>query len=102
MASSVYPVGTNNLGEFLAVVRALRYLHEKGSEIPVYSDSVSAIAWVRKKRVNTNLNRNADTEALWRDIDEAIQWLHDHDYANPLLKWETKTWGESKADFGRK
>lgn len=101
-ASSVYPVGTNNLGEFLAVVHALRYLHETGSDIPVYSDSVSALAWVRNKRANTNLKRNADTETLWQDIDDAIQWLHTHDYANPVLKWETKAWGEVKADFGRK
>jgi ribonuclease HI len=101
-ASRVYPVGTNNLGEFLAVVHALRYLHEQESEIPVYSDSVSAIAWVRDKRVKTNLARNRDTEALWQHIDLAIQWLYEHMYPNPILKWETKAWGEVKADFGRK
>lgn len=101
-ASPVYPVGTNNLGEFLAVVHALRYLHEQGSDMPVYSDSVSAIAWVKNKRVKTNLVRNADTEKLWQDIDNAIEWLYDHTYENPILKWETKIWGEAKADFGRK
>ncbi|MCC2248877.1 ribonuclease H family protein [Virgibacillus sp. AGTR] len=101
-ASDVYPVGTNNLGEFLAVVRALKHLYELNSDIPVYSDSVSAIAWVRNIRVNTNLKRNADTKKLWQDIDAAIQWLYDHDYQNPVLKWETKVWGEVKADFGRK
>lgn len=101
-ASSVYPVGTNNLGEFLAVVHALRYLYEQGSDIPVYSDSVSALAWVRNKRVKTNLVQNADTETLWQDIEDAIGWLYDHDYPNPVLKWETKAWGEVKADFGRK
>jgi ribonuclease HI len=101
-ASRKYPVGTNNLGEFLAVVHALRHLHDQGSEIPVYSDSVSAIAWVRNKRVKTNLARNHETEALWRDIDFAVNWLFDHDYKNPILKWETKAWGEVKADFGRK
>ncbi|MGX1266633.1 ribonuclease HI [Rossellomorea marisflavi] len=101
-ASEKYPVGTNNLGEFLAVVHALRYLHDQGSAIPVYSDSVSAIAWVRNKRVKTNLERNQKTESLWQDIDAAVDWLYDHDYPNPILKWETKAWGEVKADFGRK
>lgn len=101
-ASRKYPVGTNNLGEFLAVVHALRHLHDQGSEIPVYSDSVSAIAWVRNKRVKTNLERNPETEVLWRDIDFAVDWLYTHDYKNPILKWETKAWGEVKADFGRK
>ena len=101
-ASEKYPVGTNNLGEFLAVVHALRHLYESGSTIPIYSDSVSAIAWVRNKRVKTNLERNQNTEALWRDIDAAVDWLYDHDYPNPILKWETKAWGEVKAAFGRK
>lgn len=101
-ASEVYPVGTNNLGEFLAVVHALRYLHDQDSDMPVYSDSVSALAWVRNKRVKTNLVRNADTEKLWQDIEDATSWLYDHAYENPILKWETKSWGESKADFGRK
>lgn len=101
-SSRVYPVGTNNLGEFLAVVHALRYLHEKGSDMPVYSDSVSAIAWVRNRHVKTNLVRKRETEALWQHIDLAIEWLYKHDYPNPILKWETKIWGEVKADFGRK
>lgn len=100
--SAIYPVGTNNLGEFLAVVHALRVLYEKNSIEPVYSDSVTALAWVRNKRANTNLKRNTTTEALWQDIDDAIHWLQTHDYQNPVLKWETKTWGEVKADFGRK
>ncbi|MCA1012802.1 RNase H family protein [Halobacillus halophilus] len=100
--SKVYPVGTNNLGEFLAVVHALKYLHDQGSRVPVYSDSHTALAWVRNRRANTNLKRNADTEGLWQDIDAAIQWLHTHEFPNPVLKWETKSWGEVKADFGRK
>lgn len=101
-ASKEYPVGTNNIGEFLAVVHALRYLHEKGSDMPVYSDSISAIAWVRNRHVKTNLTRNHETEGLWQHIDLAIEWLYDHDHQNPILKWETKAWGEVKADFGRK
>lgn len=100
--SRKYPVGTNNIGEFLAIVHALRYLHEKGSDMPIYSDSVSAIAWVRNKHVKTNLIRNQETEALWQHIDLSIKWLYEHTYENPILKWETKQWGEVKADFGRK
>lgn len=102
-ASKLYPVGTNNLGEFLAIVDGLRYLKSIGdTTTPIYSDSVSAIAWVRSRRVKSNLYRNAKTHELWVDIDKAIDWLYDNDYQNPILKWETKCWGESKADFGRK
>jgi len=100
--SATYAVGTNNIGEFLAIVDGLKYLTERGSDMPIYSDSVSGIAWVRNKRVKTSLPRNKDTENLFKAIDSAIDWLYDHTYNNPILKWDTVQWGESKADFGRK
>lgn len=101
--SPIYPVGTNNLGEFLAVVKALRYLNEiNDPDTIVYTDSVSAIAWVRNEQVNSMLKRNQKTAQLWWDIDEALEWLYDHPIRNPIVKWETPLWGESKADFGRK
>lgn len=101
--SPIYPVGTNNLGEFLAVVKALRYLQENNdSDTIIYTDSVSAIAWVRNGKVNSMLKQNKDTAQLWRAIDEALDWLLRNNYKNPIIKWETRLWGESKADFGRK
>ncbi|MBP1970518.1 ribonuclease HI [Virgibacillus natechei] len=94
--------GTNNIGEFLAIVHALALMKEKDSTLPVYSDSRTAISWVRKKHVNTTIPRNESTEYLWKVIDRAITWLNHNTYSNKILKWETKLWGESKADFGRK
>lgn len=94
--------GTNNIGEFLAIVHALAYLKQRDSMMPIYSDSNTAITWVNNKRVNTNVKRNENTEHLWRLIDRALYWLHHNTYSNRLLKWDTKKWGESKADFGRK
>lgn len=101
-SSPLFPVGTNNIGEFLAVVDALRYLQEIGSDMPVYTDSVSAIAWVRNRRPKTTLVRAENTEALFAAMDAAVDWLHHNTYSNPVLKWQTEAWGESKADFGRK
>lgn len=101
-ASHVYPVGTNNLGEFLAVVDALKYLKEKALDLPVYTDSKSAIAWVRDKRVKTTLKRDESTEALWVAVEDALQWLLKQSQTNTVLKWQTEQWGESKADYGRK
>lgn len=102
-ASKVFPVATNNIGEFLAVADALKYLHENDDHTtPIYSDSVSAIAWVRDRKVNSKLPRNNDTKELWDAIDHAIIWLNNHEYQNKVLKWNTEAWGESKADYGRK
>lgn len=94
--------GTNNLGEFLAIVHALAYLKMQGSNKAVYSDSMNAIKWVKQKKVSTTLERDASTEEIWKLIDRAERWLRHNEYDNPLLKWDTKAWGEIKADYGRK
>jgi ribonuclease HI len=96
------PNGTNNIGEFIAIVHALALMKEKNRNLPVYSDSLTAISWVRKKKANTNIPRNKTTEQLWNLIERAEKWLHNNTYSNQILKWETKKWGEIKADFGRK
>lgn len=96
------PNGTNNIGEYLAIVHALALMKQKNSHLPVYSDSQTAIGWVRKKQVNTTIPRDKSTEHLWDAIDRATNWLRNNKYTNEILKWETKWWGESKADYGRK
>ena len=94
--------GTNNIGEFLALVHGLAVLKQKGFDMPVYSDSVNAISWVKQKRCKTKLPRTAETEQLFLLIERAEKWLKENTYSTPILKWETKEWGEIPADFGRK
>lgn len=94
--------GTNNIGEFLAIVHALAMLGQKGWDMPVYSDSRNAISWVKQKKCRTKLPRTAETEELFTIIERAEKWLRENTYTTPVLKWETKEWGEIPADFGRK
>jgi ribonuclease HI len=94
--------GTNNIGEFLAIVHALALLQQKGIEMTVYSDSKTAQCWVRQKKVKTTLKRTQETEKLFQLIERAENWLCTHSYTTPILKWETEKWGEVPADFGRK
>ncbi|AWB43042.1 ribonuclease H [Paenibacillus sp. CAA11] len=96
------PNGTNNLGEFLAIVHSLAYLKKLGSKKTVYSDSRTALKWVREKKVATSLPRNASTQEVWDLVDRALSWLKNNSYENKVLKWETQEWGEIKADYGRK
>ncbi|NTW25748.1 MAG: ribonuclease H [Lentimicrobium sp.] len=97
-----YPEGTNNIGEFLAIVHGLGYLKKYGLKIPVYTDSRTAIAWVKKKKANTKIKPGAKNAALLDLIQRAEAWLQNNTWDNPILKWETKDWGEIPADFGRK
>lgn len=94
--------GTNNIGEFLAIVHALALLHKSGKPTPIYTDSVNALKWVAKKKCNTKLKQTERNRILFEWIARAEKWLRENKFSNPLLKWETKQWGEIPADFGRK
>lgn len=96
-------IGTNNMGEFLAIVHGLQWLKEKNKlETPIYSDSMTAMKWVKNKKAQSTLKRDKETEYIWSLVEKAETWLKDNDYSNPILKWETEKWGEIKADYGRK
>jgi ribonuclease HI len=95
-------IGTNNLGEFLAIVHALAMLKKQGKTTPIYSDSRTARAWVKQKQVRSKLPRTDATAEVWALADRALAWLENNDYSNELLDWKTDEWGEIRADFGRK
>ena len=97
-----YEHGTNNVGEFLGLVHALALCKKKDLALPIYSDSESALAWVKDKKCKTELARDARNAELFDLIERAEKWLAENDYPNPILKWETEAWGENPADFGRK
>lgn len=94
--------GTNNVGEFLALVHGLALLKQKGSNLPIYSDSRNAISWVKKKKCKTLLEREPINEPIFDLIERAEKWLNTNTYTTTILKWETSEWGEIPADFGRK
>ena len=95
--------GTNNVGEFLAIVHALALMKQQGiTDKVIYSDSYNAILWVSKRQCKTKLPRTAKTIELFNIIERAEKWLKNNPITVPIIKWETKKWGEIPADFGRK
>lgn len=97
-----FEYGTNNIGEFLALVHGLALLKQQNSPLPIYSDSVNAISWVRQKKCKTKLEPNEKNKELFDLIARAENWLRNNNYSTPIHKWNTKEWGEIPADFGRK
>ena len=93
---------TNNIGEFLALVHGIAILEKDLKKKIIYSDSITAMSWVRKKRCQTKLGRNKENEEVFILVDRAIVWLKENKYSAIIKKWETKNWGEIPADFGRK
>lgn len=94
--------GTNNIGEFLAIVHGLAFLKQNGSDLPLYSDSRNAILWIQKKKCKTLLEREPANKPIFDLIERAERWLNTNTYTTRILKWETSEWGEIPADFGRK
>lgn len=97
-----FEMGTNNIGEFLALVHGLSYLKKQGLQMPIYSDSKIAISWVKKGQCRTSLPITSENKPLFDLVKRAEKWLQNNTYTNKILKWETKAWGEIPADFGRK
>ena len=98
----VYKEATNNIGEFLAIVHGLALLKKQNSDWPIYSDSITAISWIKAKKCKTKLERTANNAEVFARIEAAEKWLATNTYTTKIYKWDTKAWGEIPADFGRK
>jgi ribonuclease HI len=98
-----YKYGTNNVGEFLALVHALAFLEKgKDKDTAIYTDSRTALSWLSHQRVKTTLKKNKTNEVLFKMMDRAVEWIKTHEWSRKIIKWDTKNWGEIPADFGRK
>ena len=94
--------GTNNIGEFLAIVHGLAFEEKQGLRLPLYSDSVNAQKWIRNGICKTTLQETAENAQIFELIRRAESWLRTHTFRVPIYKWDTPNWGEIPADFGRK
>ncbi|WP_419511415.1 ribonuclease H [Alistipes sp.] len=89
---------TANVGEFLGVVTAARYILEH-NYVPavIYTDSTTAISWYRAGRAAT---RRRSPDVLRAEVFLRLM-------AVPLATveirhWDTRRWGEIPADYGEK
>lgn len=95
--------GTNNIGEFLAVVHALALCRKNGwDNVTIYSDSRTALSWTRYGKAKTTLKPTPANASWFPMIARAENWLAQNPRHNTVLKWQTEVWGEVPADFGRK
>jgi len=106
-------VATNNITEFLAVVHAIGEAIKRNVKIEIYTDSTTALSWVKYKKCNTSLkpgrftdnaiNLQLRAEKFLKSLNLDISESDVIKIGNiELLKWWTQSWGEIPADFGRK
>ena len=97
-----FPRATNNVGEFLAIVHGLSLIKKHGFDIPIYTDSMTALSRVRKKKHTPVILPTEENEEVIELLARAEEWLRNNTYDTPIYKWNTPLWGEIPADFGRK
>lgn len=89
---------TVNIGEFLGVVTAIKYILENDySPRIIYTDSITAIAWVRDKKTASKKKYPAlkKAEIFLKAMSEEIDKIE-------ILHWDNNKLGEIPADFGHK
>ena len=74
--------GTNNIGEFLALVHGLAFLKQRNSELPIYTDSKTALAWLRVKKTKSLLEKTPENAILFELVARAEKWLSENTYNN--------------------
>mgnify|MGYP003616892205 CR=1 FL=1 len=83
-------IATNNIAEFIALCHAIRDFPTS----TIYSDSVTAMAWVKNKKANSSYE--------YPRLEKIEDWLKTLDKLPKIEKWRTKEGGEIPADFGLK
>jgi ribonuclease HI len=93
---------TINIGAFLAVCHALAFCAKRGLETPIYSDSQTALTWIRNRKCGSALTRTAANLKTFDLVDRAEKWLASHQWRNSVLQWNTRAWGPIPANLKRK
>lgn len=89
---------TINIGEFLGVVDAIKYIIAHNYSPPIiYTDSITAIAWFKAKRTASKKSNRALAKAevflkAYATVVDKIEVRH----------WDNREWSETPADFGEK
>ena len=88
---------TINIGEFLALVEGIKYIIANNKPKIIFSDSVTAISWVRNKNTASK-KRNKIVQMAEIYLKIAAYWVDKIE----IIHWDNRTWGEIPADFGNK
>ena len=83
-------------------MHALALCKKNNLTVTIYTDSITALAWLRDKHAKTTLGVNAMNPELFDLLKRAEAWLKANTFPNRVVKWETDQWGEIPADYNRK
>ena len=108
-ACGPFEMGSNNVGEYIALVRAIQWLceHDAAGMDALYSDSRTAISWVSGGRGSNSSLGPRMGQLLRSELAACDSWITTSKEAvtqanRRLLHWNTPEWGEIPADYGRK
>jgi ribonuclease HI len=105
-------VATNNIAEFIGLGHAVLFAIQAGYDY-VYTDSQTALSWLKKKHVNSKLPDSPVTRKSRDYLDRIMDKISDFNiYSDGIdltvndkvkvCKWYTSEYGEIPSDFGLK
>lgn len=99
--SGIYQNTTVNIMEFLAIACAILIIdsNENFKDYSIYSDSATALTWIRNKEIKTNNSPDPNT---LNELRAAIEYIKVRPGNIPVKKWNTKVLKDIPADFKRK
>lgn len=101
--SEIYEVGTVNIGEYIALLRGMKYLLDRElAERVIYTDSIVAMSRFRKGTPQTDLYKVESNKDLRHVLEQWHAWRIKTNPCIEVIKRNTKSRGEIPADFGRK
>jgi ribonuclease HI len=106
-------IATNNIAEYLGVCHGILYAIGKGLTTTVYSDSQTALSWIKSQSTKTTLPNTEKTKLALELMSRAKLAMTKHIIKNDgidsvvdlnvtVSKWYTTEWGEIPADFENK
>lgn len=95
--------GSPNIAEFLAIVDAMKFQYENNLDLPIYTDSICAIKWIKKGFANSYYDETfGDGNIIEELLEDAENFLESCPIQYEVLKWNTREWGNILSDFGNK
>lgn len=83
---------SDHIGQYCAIVHAIGWLEKQGYVIPVYSQSKTAIAWVKNGECNTDAGQDSELFAKCK------KYASETKFPTAFIGWwDYKTWGENPA-----
>lgn len=86
-------IGTKNIADFIAIIDLIKLTKKVKLNLPIYTNSKTAVNWILNKKCNHQLFVSKQTETVLALVKEHDEWLLNNIIENEILLWNSNSWG---------